>query len=66
MSEHCEKCQGVKSAYVEVAALLEYITTALDGEEVSDFAESFPVVRKAVDVATRAKVAEAALEKANR
>ena len=39
---------------VELDMILNAVEAALDGEEVSDFAESYPVVRKAIDVYEKA------------
>lgn len=44
-----DRIRELENAYVEVSAILEWVEAALTGREVSEFAESFPIVRLAMD-----------------
>lgn len=46
----CKNCRELESALVMSNAILEWIQQVLDGEEVSDFGLSFPIVREVADL----------------
>lgn len=45
-----EEWRTLEAALTEAMAVLEWVEAALSGEEVCDFAESYSVVRKALEV----------------
>ena len=45
-----EKYRALENAYIQQGAILEAIEQALDGAEVSDFMQSFGIVRRVVDL----------------
>lgn len=47
-----------ESAYVELAAIIESVENVFEGKSVSDFMESFPLVRKAMDMARPNKIGD--------
>jgi hypothetical protein len=50
---HFEKLRReIANEIVEMNAIIESIEDILDGKEVSDFMESFPIIRKLVDMQT--------------
>ena len=48
--ERFRKCREQESQLIEIASRWEWICAILDGEEVSDFALSFPEVRQVADL----------------
>ena len=44
------KNRALENAYILTESMLEWIECALDGKAVSDFAMTFPIVRKAYDL----------------
>lgn len=56
-----ERLREAENAAVEQGAILHWIAEALDGKPVCDFAESFPLVRRVVDLRAQLRVLEAEL-----
>lgn len=50
LAEAQAKLRATENAYIEMGAMVEWIEKALNGEQVSDFAESYPLVRAVVDM----------------
>ena len=44
--EKCKRCNELMNEVVQQGAVLEWIDDILNGEEVSDFALSFPIVSR--------------------
>jgi hypothetical protein len=53
-AQPCATCVEKDSQYAELAAVIEAVCTAIEGEPVSDFMESFPTVRRVVDLKSEA------------
>lgn len=51
-SKKCVNCRNVENMWIEVEMILNAVGCALDGEHelISDFEQSFPIVRKAMDL----------------
>lgn len=47
--EACKRCRKLENELLLANMVLNAVERALDGEEVSDFEESFPLVMKAKD-----------------
>lgn len=56
-----EEVRVAKNNFVLAEQLLDWVDKAIEGEEVCDFAESFQLVRKAVDLYSRIQGLEAKL-----
>ncbi len=53
LQDECDTCnirKGLEAKYVRAMAILDSVAQVLDGEEVSDFMLSFPIVRNASDL----------------
>lgn len=50
-----EALRALQNQFTELMAVQTWIEEVVDGKEVCDFALSFPIVRKIVDLVARAK-----------
>uniref|UniRef100_A0A6M3KXZ2 Uncharacterized protein n=1 Tax=viral metagenome TaxID=1070528 RepID=A0A6M3KXZ2_9ZZZZ len=52
---HDDKGISYEAKWIEAEMILDAISAALDGEEVSDFEMSFPIVMRVVDLVQESK-----------